>query len=60
LEPAKELAQDQVEESECHGRTSSPAFHLAAKPPLNLRDDTFRHLQAQEALVSTLRGTGVD
>jgi hypothetical protein len=39
LEPAQELTQNQVEESELHGQTSSPASRAAAKPHVKLTDD---------------------
>jgi hypothetical protein len=38
-EPAEELAQDQVEESERHGQTSSPLSGTDAKPHVKLIDD---------------------
>ncbi len=38
-EPAEELAQDQVEESDRHGRTSSLLSGPDAKPQVNLEDD---------------------
>ena len=39
MEPAEELAQDQVEESERHGRTSSPSSGSDAKPYVKLIGD---------------------
>jgi hypothetical protein len=39
FDPAEELAQDEVEESECHGRTSSRGSTADAKPHVNLGDD---------------------
>ena len=38
-EPAEELSQDQVEESECHGRRSSRASSSDAKPHVNIMDE---------------------
>lgn len=38
-EPAKQLAHDQVEESECHGWRPSPASSSAAEPHVNVMDE---------------------
>jgi hypothetical protein len=55
-EPAKELARDQVKESECHGWRSSPASSAAVELHVNVMDEVSGTHRGQVRLPFPLRG----